>query len=289
MELTARTADNLREDKGLRWCCSKCKIYDIQFYSFFKNTRKELEDISQDLLILTEKFKKHKDLFDNPTNLNTWLDSPSKSPKRKKMSPKSKKKISTNNSDSSPSTSPSTSSNGPPNVPSINISPGSSNNTATNPIITEMVHPENIPSTNRLMPFNMMPSGTNIFYSPINSPSDTGSMENINNGPNQLKVISSKKTVFAARFAAETTEEDILFYIKSRLRMDIDVQIFKFKYTEKRSKSSFKIILPEDVFTIVVNPDFWPPKAIIREYIYKDNVSSNIVQLPPRLVDLSKN
>ena len=46
VELTARTADNLREDKGLRWCCSKCKIYDIQFYSFFKNTRKELEDIS---------------------------------------------------------------------------------------------------------------------------------------------------------------------------------------------------------------------------------------------------
>lgn len=295
VELTARTADNLREDKGLRWCCSKCKVYDIQFYSFFKNTRKELEDISQDLLILTEKFRKHKNVFDNPSNLNTWLDSPSKSPKRKKMSPKSKKKNSLseangiNNSDSSSSTS----SNDPPNVPSINIVHNSSNNIPTNSIFTEIV-PENIPSTNILTPFNMMPSGSNIFYSPINSPSNNGSMDNSpipSSGPNQLKVISSKKTIFAARFAAETTEDDILFYITSRLRMDIDtdINIFKFKYTEKRSKSSFKIILPEEVFAIVVNPDFWPPKAIIREYIYKENASSNVVQLPPRTVELSKN
>lgn len=298
VELTARTADNLREDKGLRWCCSKCKIYDIQFYSFFKNTRSEFESITQDLMVLTDKFNKYRKQFDDTSTLNSWLDSPSKSPKRKKTSPKSKKKnpltdLSTKNNSVSVI---STSSIDPPIVPFINVLPNSTNTTENNPALNQIEHPESFTSRNVLMPFNMMPSGSNIFYSPVNSPSNTGSIDNINNnnyipsnGHNQLKVVSSKKTVFAARFAADTSEEDISYYVKSQLRMDIDVNVFKFKYNEKRSKSSFKIILPEEVFTTVVSPDFWPPKAIIREYIYKDNASSNVVQLPSRFVDLSKN
>lgn len=290
VNLSPRTADNLREDKGVRWCCTKCKVYDIKFFTFIKSTLSEIDDISNDLSLLTDKFKKYRELFDKVSCLNKYIDSPAKSPKRKKTSEPISNIV----------------------VASDPIAPRNNyNNIPVDhhpvPVTTfqtmdlNVIQNEKIPvSNNNLLDaipprskpphLNVTSSGSNTFFSPINSPITQKSPSlnpNDNNGPKQLKVVSMKKTIFAARFAAETTEEDIDFYIKSKINADININVFKFKYTQQRSKSSFKIIVPEEVFETIVNADFWPPKAIIHEYVYRENIQSDIVHLPAR--NLSKN
>lgn len=284
VELAARTADNLLEDKGLRWCCSKCKMYDIEFYTFFKKTRKEFDQINNDLISLTEKFSKYMDVFDNATYVEQFLQSPSDSlRKRKKTSedttPNKTSAIYQSVTNPNPTTHLS--------LPDVQIIEPAQ---PTAPFITANgVHSDNVTNLKTNPPniaqtsLDITPSGSTKFYSPTNTP-------NTYNPPKQLKVVSSKKTIFAARFAADTTIEDVATYVKSKLQVaDIELSVFKFKYTERRSKASFKIIVPEDVFDTIVNPDFWPPKAIIHEYIYRDNVRTDIAYLPMRSNDASKN
>lgn len=141
------------------------------------------------------------------------------------------------------------------------------------------------PAKNVPSPLNIASNSSNKFFSPLNSPI----YQKSDNIPKNLKVVSKKKTIFAARFAAETTEHDVAYYVKEKLGVDVEINVFKFRYSEKRSKASFKVIVPEEVFETVVNPNFWPAKAIIHEYLYRETVQSNIVHLPARSSDASKN
>lgn len=265
--LTARVADNLLENKGLRWCCQKCMVYDVKFFSFIKKSISEFENINNDLLQLTEKFKKYKQLFHDVSALDNYLESLSKSPKRKKTSDHIITQ--SNNHDTmakkSHPTPQSVMMTAPPTIVLDDAVTMNNSNEIQNPPINPPV------------PLNFTAS-TSKSVSAINNPI-----------PNILKVVSKKKTIFAARFAAETTEDDVAYYVKNKLGANIEVNVFKFKYFEKRSKSSFKVIVPEEVFETVVNPDFWPEKAIIHEYLYRESVQSNIVHLPARLSDDSKN
>lgn len=299
VDLSPRTADNLREDKGVRWCCIKCKVFDIKFFSFVKNNIAEVENISQDLLLITEKFKNYKELIENASCLNKLMESPES--KRKKTS-KNKNNNSADNNPILPSSKESVRANPPqanaisirPVVPSIlDIAPSGSDH-LLNPALA-IYHPQSnstsvrspIPST-----VDNTPSGSGHHFSSMNSPIIQKSLETIPNPfitPKPLKVVPSNRTIFAARFTAETTEDDVAYYIKSKLGNDIDLRVIKFTYTERRSTSSFKIVVPEDVFDVMINPDFWPAKSIIREYIYKDKVRSDIASFPARPSDSSKN
>lgn len=287
VDLAPRTADNLREDKGLRWCCKKCMVYDIEFFSFFKNTRVELDDINNDLKCLTTKFLKYKEL----------LEKAPFSPKRKKSTAAVNSQISLNNCNTAdniddnvsnyteyltPSTSIQRNS---PIVQSlltektnttISSDPSSSSNNTSKPLTSQRSQPS---LSNTSLPQKQV--------SPIILNADVPDFMPVNN-PVTLKIISPKKTIFAARFASETTTDDVAEYIKQKLGYEIDITVFKFKYSEHRSKSSFKIIVPEDNFDTIVNNDFWPPKAIIHEYIYRNDSRSDIVYLPAQN-NVSKN
>lgn len=293
VDLAARTADNLREDKGVRWCCVKCKVYDIKFFSFVKNNLAEVENISQDLILITEKFKKYRELIENASCLINLLESPES--KRKKVS----ERVFENKSSNSISMPTPFIDHDP--VMKSTIIP-STNNPPTVVVNDTLTVPSNHPFTpgpdvscqnqnhiQQIPALSNTPSGSNQYYSPMNSPNFTKPTLDPSFTPKPLKVSPPNKTIFAARFAAETTEDDVLYFVKSKLTPDVDIKVFKFTYTEKRSKSSFKIVVPEDVFSAVVNPDFWPPKAIIREYTYREKTRSDIVHLPVHPSSVSKN
>lgn len=208
---------------------------------------------------------------------------------KKKASPNTKKKTSNTNEENDPCTFSNISG---PNTLSINSCPSNSD-----PSSSLNVNPNNIISTPYM--FSNIASGSNQFSSPnipiINHSTHVSPNAMTNNTPSQLIVVPPKKTIFAARFSDATTEENVSSYIKQKLNSlnkcppNIDINVFKFKYTERRSKSSFKIIVSEDIFDIIVDPYFWPDKAIIREYIYKPNAVSDIVDLPYHLSNVSKN
>ncbi|XP_075150626.1 uncharacterized protein LOC142224724 [Haematobia irritans] len=44
--------------------------------------------------------------------------------------------------------------------------------------------------------------------------------------------------------------------------------------------ASFRILVPEDIFDIVVKPDFWPPRTVVHEFVYKPNPKKDVVRLP---------
>ncbi|XP_075151004.1 uncharacterized protein LOC142225116 [Haematobia irritans] len=225
-ELAARTADNLREDKGLRWCYSLRKRKKPSNPTDTETTSNLNTNSNINITPIQHVFN---------AELATNLAMPIPPPQT-----------------SNPSTS------NPANSQSSNLT---------------------VPNSSLI---TMTPSISNRFHTPLTSP-----LSNI--PPKPLQVVSSKKTVFAAKFAAETTIEDIAYYIKSKLQTEIELSIFKFKYRERRNKASFKIIVPEDIFDRVANPEFWPPNALIKEYIYKEPAQTDIVYLPKNSNNVPKN
>lgn len=165
--------------------------------------------------------------------------------------------------------------------------------TDTNNIGTKTVPPIVVtPSGSNIFSGLNTPSGPNKFFSPLNSPSPQNFVSATTaslNSPRPLRVIPPMKTVFAARFAADTSEDDMRYYIKSKLNLDVNLKIFKFQYRDTRNTASFRIMVPDSVFETVVSPDFWPPRALVQEYIYKERIRTNIAHLPARSEDLPKN
>jgi len=89
-----------------------------------------------------------------------------------------------------------------------------------------------------------------------------------------LRVVNPRKQIFISRFAEETTEEDIIAYIKENAgKPELDVTVYKFKFADKRAISSFKITLPHDMFDLVVSDNFWPDNAVVHEYIHRGSSS----------------
>ncbi|XP_059223125.1 uncharacterized protein LOC131996939 [Stomoxys calcitrans] len=200
VELSVRTADNLRENKGLRWCCIKCRAYDAEFYSFFKTTRIEFNKISLELNSVLEKFNKYKQVFDNSSRLDQFLQSPSDSLRKRKKPSDITVRTAANDETNVIS------------VPKINLpdtfstSVSSSKPTDANKLTAEVI-----------------PSGTNQFYSPLTSPKSPNA-PNTPASPN-LRVVVPKKTIFAARFAAETSENDIISYINSKIGSNHEIKL----------------------------------------------------------------
>lgn len=284
VDLAARTADNLHENKGLRWCCKKCLVFDLEFYSFLKNTRNDLNDLNNDLKGFMKKFSKYKDLFDKAPC----------SPKRKKASGASSTNSLTTPSVTNPVSSDNNTQLNSPSGSSALISPLTPSTISESQAIIPSSVPKSILSQtpNTLSSVSIqnevLPTITSSQHqSTTNLPRNDKTFVNGSNGtannhcnPVQLKVITPKRTIFAARFASETTTDAVKGYINYKLGYEIDITVFKFKYSEQRSKSSFKIIVPAENFDTIVNPNFWPPNAIIHEYEYRNTSRSDIVRLP---------
>ena len=102
--------------------------------------------------------------------------------------------------------------------------------------------------------------------SPVPSPlmPNASAVDNQNvsakNHPKELRTISPKKTVFATRFAVDTNAEDIKFYILSKTKNCNSDEIILFKINSI-NRASFKLIVPDNLFQQIVNPEFWPKNA----------------------------
>lgn len=96
----------------------------------------------------------------------------------------------------------------------------------------------------------------------------------LSTNPVQLVVVSRtvKKSIFVSRLATDTSEQNILDYIVSRINMGVDldkVYCRKFKFNGAREVSSFKITPPEVLFHQLLSSDFWPPGVIIHEFVVR--------------------
>ncbi|XP_075150868.1 uncharacterized protein LOC142224977 [Haematobia irritans] len=280
-QLAARTIDNLREDKGLRWCCEKCKHIDGEFFTFFKNCRARLDDISRDFDLISDRFKKYKNILDNSSNLDIVLQSPTENSRKRKKS-KSNKNSSNNEIETISPTLVNTNNN--IHDSETVVIPTNNAETAPLPIPPIIITPSHSNSLNTgtvVAPATVL-TDTNSFFSPFNTPTNQSPA---GSAPKPLRVLPPMKTIFAARFAPETTEDDIHFYIKSKLNANVDIKVSKLQFVERRNKSSFKIFVPEDIFDTVVNPEFWPYRAVVHEFVFRDRVA----RLPARPVEQSKN
>ena len=87
-----------------------------------------------------------------------------------------------------------------------------------------------------------------------------------------LTVVPPRRTVFVSRLSADTSVDRIANYIKSHSPSfnDNDCKVLKFNNFQNRDISSFKIIVPEMMFNILVKQSFWPMGVLVREFIHRD-------------------
>ena len=104
-------------------------------------------------------------------------------------------------------------------------------------------------------------------YSPLPSSSASGTLT----APKNLVIVAPKKSIFVSRFASDTTEDDILFFIKTKKPFLKDITITKFKINRERYLASFKIYVPADSFDEFVASDFWPKNTVVQgcPYFFK--------------------
>lgn len=95
--------------------------------------------------------------------------------------------------------------------------------------------------------------------------------------------------IFVSRIHPETTEEEIVHHISSRVGTSRDVLACR-KLNSRRSSSggrsftaSFKVFAPQDLFSAIVSPDIWPADSIVREF------TSRASKACSRIVPGSKN
>lgn len=279
--LLARTTDQLVDSEiGLRWCCLKCRKVDIEFYRFFTSNRYEFSEMHKEFASLYAKFRKFEERFDKFDCLNELVrtrDNASSSPKRKKVV----------ESISSPQV--------------VNTAP---------PVL--IYEPMDTQANVLALPTTRSRGFQNLIEFDPNSPTASGSLrgtkspDNVDgisktaepvakpptflnripqtdpkiSAPKELTVVKPRKTIFVSRLSRDTTVNDLLFYVKSKLDTDHDILCFKINANSTRSISSFRLIVPCEIFDGIVDSEFWPLGILVREYVYRENPRSNPVFLP---------
>lgn len=270
--LKPRDADALADaGKHLQWTCPRCRMIGVEFYNFFKNSRGEFDRINNDLVALQAKFSKYGELFTKFHNLDKFAGTlhPS-SPKKKKTPALTTISEPLNLIDMNTiSPLPSTSANS-------NVAPPVESVTAT-PVMDS----SSMPAFN--FTASIDPKRTLRSSSKSAAPLDhhaSGISNGLPSGPKKLTVVKPRKTIFVSRLARDTTVDDLLFYVKSKIDVDLDILCFKINADQNRSISSFRLIVPCEIFDRIVDPEFWPIGILVREYVYRENSRSKPAVLP---------
>lgn len=244
---------------GLRWSCSKCRTFDVNFHKLFSDAKAGFSDIIRDFSILNDKLKKVEDLFTN-FDLSQLAGA---SPKRKKTSSRLDVEIYR-----SPVT--------PVSVESIRVGPTVEPGDIPSISITGVGDETTTPKISPITPVSSSDPGIGQIVE------DTSVMTDSNC---DLVVVPPRKTVFLSRFAPDTTVEALVKFIKNHSKGfdDSDFIVQKFKFSQPRDISSFKIIAPIKLFDILVDKSIWPDGALVREFIHRDRPRTN------RVATLSKN
>ncbi|XP_065368733.1 uncharacterized protein LOC135961166 [Calliphora vicina] len=286
--LKARDADSLADtQKSLHWTCPNCKNISVEFYNLFKSSKDEFDKINKEFLLLQTKLIKYGELFTKYSNLEKFTSSANiLSPKRKKTNSGSVPPYITCSKAAGSTSSSDVDTNFPPGNTNLNINPSFP---VEENVITSEIYPRS-PLESTTM--NMMDINTGTTFIPVTSAIQPVVIHPAQNSTNihPLRVIPPKKTIFISRFAFDTSIDDIEYYIKTKLNLDVEMVIYKFKYSQPRTIASFKIMVPPEIFDHLIDPRFWPDNALIREYVYRDNQrSANTVHLPSRSTNFSKN
>lgn len=299
--IVARVADCLTEDRGIRWCCTKCRKIEISFYRFFKSMQSEFSEMERDLSVLTYRFSKFTKMFAEFPDLEKCINSPSQSsPKRKKSS---KITIPPININSSPclmevNTPVSVSGNSviqtDSGVVAPSVTPGANDNIlapailSVSKIVASSLSVGADKSTSSLVQAG--DNGSNVAASnnsvvvDLMRPCSSGSQTR------ELTVIPVRRSVFISRFSPETTVDDINFYLSSRLDNTSSIACYKLNSSLSEKLASFKLFVPDNLFKKLVNSNFWPTGALVKEFVHRDNVRrSNLASLPKSVNSASKN
>lgn len=131
-------------------------------------------------------------------------------------------------------------------------------------------------SSNFLFPTEINVPSPNPSLSSILSVNGISSVEIPVERHGELRTIPPRKTVFATRFHYDTTVDEIKNFIKTKFNDKLPENVLIFKINS-RNRASFKIIVPVELFDLIVNPIFWPKNALVREFIYREE---NFARLP---------
>lgn len=301
--LKARDADALDDpQKFLHWTCPCCRNISVEFYNLFKDSKAEFDKINKEFLVLQTKLSIFGQLFNNYPSLEKFVNS--------KNTPLPKNKNS--NADSVEAQNCVT-------VISDQIADSiHSSKSDIRPPISNSYSPSHLIDTENAVlashvesncsPFQPYSSGPVTSVRSVNNNNlllNCASNEynvNLAHGLNQsapvsnltqvipkpIRAIPPRKNIFVSRLASETTGEDVEFYIKSKLRTNCLMTVYKYVYSQPRSIVSFRITLPDEEFKHVVDPSFWPENTFVREYVFKER-QRDAVRLPAAVTNVSKN
>ncbi|KAH8241739.1 hypothetical protein KR032_007400 [Drosophila birchii] len=110
--------------------------------------------------------------------------------------------------------------------------------------------------------------------------------------PVPLTSMVPRKIIFVSRLNASATINDVSHHIITRLPSlpHPNFEITKFKFKQNRDYASFKINVPEGLFSKLLCPTFWPPNTVVHEFVIRKN--KNLARSPsvlPNSASTSKN
>lgn len=93
-----------------------------------------------------------------------------------------------------------------------------------------------------------------------------------------LSAVDPKKQIFLSHLHPQTSSDEIISHIMQKIKVDRSF-LSCLKITPRTIAnpyfSAFKLDVPESVFDIVVSSDFWPSKAVSREFTEKNKRKPN--------------
>ncbi|KAH8241741.1 hypothetical protein KR032_007403, partial [Drosophila birchii] len=98
--------------------------------------------------------------------------------------------------------------------------------------------------------------------------------------PVPLTSMVPRKIIFVSRLNASATINDVSHHIITRLPSlpHPNFEITKFKFKQNRDYASFKINVPEGLFSKLLCPTFWPPNTVVHEFVIRKN--KNLARSP---------
>lgn len=274
--ISARVVDEMYAEKnGLRWCCVKCRDIDVDFCKFFKKSTSEMVTMGRQLWDLYTRFSKFSSLLEQFPVIDSVITSPDMDRKRKKVTDKSNR--SSNSADKSDRSSDSSEKTESSSILAETVGDKQKKVVFASPTVkkqeTNSKKRENKSKSNRA---NKTEVEAEIVDATVTPTANVESGTNMTR-PNTLSMAPAKKMVFVSRFDPQTTAEDLNSYIKSKIDGDFYLKTFKLKSSYSESRSSFKIIVPQDIFDKIIRYDFWPKKAFVKEFVDK---ADNLAHLP---------
>ncbi|KRK02998.1 uncharacterized protein LOC26535278 [Drosophila yakuba] len=96
--------------------------------------------------------------------------------------------------------------------------------------------------------------------------------------PDILKAVPPMKAVFVSRLITSTTEDALKHYIIAKLFYPNpdDIIVRKIYNKQRRKIASFKVMAPDSIYYMILNPGFWPEHIIVHEFVKKSFLQTNV-------------